>query len=140
MTNEEAKQQAIKNAYGQYYDMFKEYIDENGYVAQKSLFFPSLGISHDFEIQVKGFEPKGETKWRPKQLQGIEDNNGWIRIESENDLPKEDCKCWVITSSGEEYMALYLDDFKKFWELMDLDFRLYTTHYMPIITPKNPIF
>jgi len=26
---------------------------------------------------------------RPKSLQGIENNNGWIKIESEDDLPKE---------------------------------------------------
>lgn len=26
-------------------------------------------------------------KWRPKSLQGIENNNGWTKIESEADLP-----------------------------------------------------
>jgi hypothetical protein len=28
--------------------------------------------------------------WRPKSIQGIEDNKGWIKIESEEGLPKDD--------------------------------------------------
>src|SRR5690554_2905829 len=35
------------------------------------------------------------TKIRPKSLQGIETNNGWIKIESEADLPKETGHFWV---------------------------------------------
>ena len=37
-------------------------------------------ISYDIDIS-------GVGKFRPKSLQGIEDNNGWTKIESDNDLP-----------------------------------------------------
>ena len=33
----------------------------------------------------------GEFRCRPKSLQGIENNNGWIKIESEEDLPNIHC-------------------------------------------------
>ncbi|MHA7822490.1 hypothetical protein ACVVIH_06980 [Chryseobacterium arthrosphaerae] len=41
-----------------------------------------------------GFDEETECEihcefWRPKSLSGIENNNGWIKIESESDLPDE---------------------------------------------------
>ena len=40
-------------------------------------------------------------KWRPKALKGIEDNNGWIKIESVEDLPKEEgLKCLFLNIHG----------------------------------------
>ena len=39
--------------------------------------------------------------WRPKSLQGIEDNNGWIKIKSEDDLPKKlGLKCIFLNIHG----------------------------------------
>ena len=39
--------------------------------------------------------------YRPKSLQGIENNNGWIKIESEKDLPKEKgLKCLFLCIHG----------------------------------------
>jgi hypothetical protein len=140
MTNEEAKQQAIKNAYGEYWELVKNHVDSNGFLKYGDIRNETIGLK-DSEIEITDYNFNIDFEvWRPKQLQGIESNNKWIRIESENDLPKDDCKCWVITSSGEEYMALYLDGCQKFWELMDLDFQLYPTHYMPIVTPDKPVY
>ena len=39
--------------------------------------------------------------YRPKSLQGIENNNGWIKIESEKDLPKEKgLKCLFLNKNN----------------------------------------
>ncbi len=38
--------------------------------------------------------------WRPIALKGIEDNNGWIKLESEADFPKEKGIYKWLTKSG----------------------------------------
>ena len=57
------------------------------------------GMDKDGWIKVCGYEP-GEGMvcdyMRPPQLEGIENNNGWIKIESEDDLPKENIECFYI--------------------------------------------
>lgn len=134
MTNEEAKQQAIKNAYGEYFNLFRKYIDANGWIAQSDFFLAYLGLPDSFEVQVKGFPPKGATKWRPKQLKGIESNNGWIRIENENDLPKEKCRYWIANKNG-------IFDFIADIEMIESKYKNKTlTHYKKIEEPKHPIF
>jgi hypothetical protein len=77
------KQEAIKEAYGEYWEQVKVFVDENGWV-----FF-----SDDENILRLNFQQKDNIstektdveswKWRPKSLQGIENNNGWIKIENE---------------------------------------------------------
>jgi hypothetical protein len=42
--------------------------------------------------------------WRPKSLDGIENNNGWIKIESKDDLPKKG-KYWGFTKD-KKYIQL----------------------------------
>lgn len=71
---------------------------------------------------------------RPKSLQGIEDNNGWIKIESEDDLPKEGDLFWVM-KKGYNYPLfepMYHDD-GEYW-------LQWYTHYQPILKPKPPIY
>ena len=70
--------------------------------------------------------------WRIPILQGIENNNGWIKIESEKNLPNH---------------KLWLSDGKDVWQgnLFEMEFfakRINTlaTHYQPIEKPKPPIY
>lgn len=136
MTNEEAKQQAIENAWLEILSE-KEYLEIKKYLINGALDVYILpDTSSRFSINCDNVEDY----WIPRKIKNIEFNNFWKRIASENDLPKDDCKCWVITSTGEVYMSLYLSGCQKFWELMDLDFQLHPTHYMSIITPKPPIY
>src|SRR5689334_16269326 len=70
--------------------------------------------------------------WRPKSLQGIENNNNWIKIESEDDLPKERCFCWVLEKEIGIVAGEYLNNSKEerfFW--FDN-----ATHYQLIKKPK----
>lgn len=94
-----AKQKAIEKAYGKHWDKVKKFIDyDYGSVPtfpylmdegheKDGLFWKQLGYHHNTIEDIFGdCEP---SRWRPISLQGIEHNNGWIKIESEEDLPKE---------------------------------------------------
>jgi len=79
---------------------------------------------------------------RPKSLQGIEDNNGWIKIESENDLPGFKVQYFVMIN-GKLSKAYYRgnnrwivdgNDYPKTSELHEI------THWQEIVIPKAPIF
>ena len=79
------KQEKIREAYGEHWETVKYYVDENGWC---NAFFGIAGLFQHDVIFKKGLI----VKWRPKTLARIEDNNGWIKIESEDDLPKDAIK------------------------------------------------
>lgn len=75
--------------------------------------------------------------YRPKSLQGIEKNNGWIKIEIEEDLPKKE---------GIFYVYDGLNVTTAFYKYYSKDFQFVEgivarpTHYQPIIKPQQPIY
>lgn len=77
-------------------------------------------------------------KIRPKSLKGIENNNGWIKIESEEDLPKEVINCWFATNNG-IYLGYYTTRGYFVNEGEDIELK-FITHYQPIEKPKPPIY
>ncbi|AQX52523.1 hypothetical protein CMT42_15465 [Elizabethkingia anophelis] len=126
---ETPKQQAIKAAYGEHWERVKDYVDEDGWC---NAFF---GIAaRDFDDT----ESKREV-WRPKSLSGIETNQGWTRIESEEDMPKpkgvEDVL--VITETGEITVENSMS-------LNDIEVRRYwlrtISHWQPFIKPNLPLY
>jgi hypothetical protein len=138
------KEEVIKDAYGEYWEQIKDNLWKDGWVEEFNV-LPEIrkSLSDFCDYKNLRFSQVGNHMirgYRPKSLQGIEDNNGWIKIESENDLPKEDCKCWVVTESYSTCLALFLSDTKRFWELADLDFRLLPTHYKILEEPKPPLY
>jgi hypothetical protein len=60
-----------------------------------------------------------------------EKNNGWIKIESEADLPEFTTNCWVMKNEIIVNQSIYKN--KGF--ITDG-----ITHYKPIIKPKPPIY
>ena len=75
-------------------------------------------------------------KFRPKSLLGIEDNNGWTKIESEEDLPKEGHIYWTLRKGFTYPMYVIVGDEginQKYW----LD---NYSHYQPIQKPNAPIY
>jgi len=133
------KQEKIQEAYG---ELYNEVIpDENGWID-----FDKIPENLDligFEA-IKYSESENNfttTLLRPKSLQGIENNNGWIKIESENDLPKEDCHCWIM----DKEKGLQCGKWKQAPnELLHKQACFYwmkkTTHYQPITKPQSPIY
>ena len=79
---------------------------------------------------------------RPKSLQGIENNNGWIKIESEADLSKEIIDCFFYDNVEKAVVCgNYNSDFKKFnWSAFFVEWSEQITHYQPINKPKPPIY
>lgn len=75
---------------------------------------------------------------RPKSLAGIENNNGWIRIESEADLPTEEVDCYVFYGEKLMTIAVWDNRLKSFFsgvrKLKNI------THYQQIVMPKKPVY
>lgn len=146
----EAKKEAIKKAYGEYYDKVKKFIGEDGWcvridyssgtevVNHKSL--NELGIFKNDDLVDVGYDHgRKQHIWRPKSLIGFKDNNGWTKIESESDLPKESGSYWVIdkilnTNPNQEFFDTNaLVSMNERWM-----YRI--SHYQPIIKPAPPIY
>lgn len=118
MTNLEAKKEAIKKAYGEYWENVKDYVDKNGWCFnRRNVGFKEIISKLSWETKIGN-----SYYWRPKSLKGKENNNGWIKIESESDLPN-------------------IYDKTKF-ELYTYKTNGVITHYQlkPIKIPKPPIF
>ncbi|KUY28050.1 hypothetical protein [Elizabethkingia ursingii] len=139
MNSQNSKTEAIKAAYGEHWDKLSEeakdfVLSNDGYVSYWH--WSHFNMDFDFDLKTSGL-------YRPKSLSGIETNNGWTRIESEEDLPKEAIECYFI--AGEEI-------YKGWYNLISFNGRLkpnsvvinfsndMVTHYQPIETPKPPIF
>jgi len=138
---ETSKQKAIREAYRENYQKVKNYIDENGW------FKMDYDINDSFANQFtsccfQNYEKNLPYGIRPKSLQGIETNNGWIKIEIEADLPNQDGSYFTITTYCNKIVerdypiflnTMTLDEEKEWW-------LKYVTHYQPIIKPQPPIY
>lgn len=126
MNNLEAKQEAIKKAYGEYWELVKDCIDENGWI-DNSIYKFTFGqlINLDSEYKYDVF-------FRPKSLQGIENNNGWVIIDDFVKYTNE--KFWIFNShTNDLYQGQLFDD-----DMFPIN--RYATHYQPIEKPKLPIY
>lgn len=139
------KQEIIKEAYGIHYEEVKNFIDENGWCVQidyssgkevkNHRTLNEMGFTQNDDLLDFGyFSNENKHKWRPKSLEAIENNNGWIKIESESDLPKDDEWYWVKKKTGEQIMSGYqrIVSNERWLEEM--------THYQKIIKPNEPLY
>jgi len=126
------KQEKIQEAYGEHYDMVKNHIDENGWIDTQTFSFSRKGI--DFEQYKKRSNTYLGFYNRPKSLQGIENNNGWIKIESEEDLPESGYYEVILKGSGNDSRATLDREFNKKSQLM------HYSHYQKIINTKPPLY
>ena len=128
------KQEKIKEAWGECWNKLPNEAQEkafknNGFVSQ---YFYYL-LTFD-KRERKLFEI------RPKSLQGIEINNGWIKIESKDDLPKIDGHYWVVDKNETSTRIIrytndpYTNQMKNDWWMK------YITHYQTIEVPSPPIY
>lgn len=121
------KQEKIQEAYGEVYERYSEFINENGWIKKLSL-IPS------FEVCEIDFNGKFQ---RPKTLFNLESNNGWIKIECEDSFPKEDIECYVINQIGRIQFAEFEVENQRFY--VD-NLRMYPSHYQRIIKPNYPLY
>lgn len=123
------KEEKIKEAWGELWHSLhfaakKCALENNGYISG----ILANGLKQPF---TEWDEDVGA--WIPKSLRGIENNNGWIKIESEDDLPKEDLVYWVVKDNQIIDMEV--------WEIsLAFHNKRNITHYQPIEKPKPPIY
>ena len=140
------KQQAIQEAYGEHWETVKDYVDQNGWFIYD--FYNKNKSNHyeiAFDIVCENIDSIGDFDLkhiRPKSLEGIETNKGWIKIESDEDLPKENNLECFLFRNGFIDKGVFDNETKKFYDFeTGYNRRLrYITHYQPITKPKPPIF
>lgn len=128
------KQQAIQEKYGRFYDPKKRHYSVNGWSSPESYTEEEM-----YEMMQEIDMEFGEHRCRPKSLQGIENNNGWIRIESEDDLPKENGWFYVCRTDNSIILSKFVLDYKS-WNFYEGLPTKAVTHYQPIEKPKPPIY
>lgn len=139
------KEEAIQEAYGEYWDELpletqKEALENNGWINK---YYLSIEFRNQNYNECKQIDIVTGQSWayRPKSLQGIENNNEWIRIESELDKPKEDCDCYFKTYSEEIFLGQYVKDLDNFRNVLYNKLHYGdVSHYKPIEKPKPPIY
>ena len=140
---ETPKQKAIREAYGEHWDIVKPYVNEGGWCNYKSLFGDmgnSTGRLKRIDTEVLDHHHPIYCYFnRPKSLEGIQNNNGWTFIESEADLPIEvDVFCHVSNLNDNKHRVhnspVKRDTIKKWFKEGKV------THYKPIEKPNSPIY
>ena len=113
-------------------------VDENGFEDHYTYATKTQSVKEHTE---KYFDINKNTGLiRPKSLQGIESNNGWISINSEKDLPGEDLDVHIVfKKDGGNFQTFGVWDkrLNSFWSgAMKIDI---PTHYQPIVKPLKPL-
>ncbi|GEM_PF-780361 len=152
------KQEVIQSAWAENWDLLFD--SERDHALKNDGWIPNIGlklinkITFDFkEMHIIFGSPE---QWiRPQSLAGLETNNGWIRIESEDWLKTVDREKGVtfyyVNSPDEDYfdIAIQLDDKEKsIVRLSDYLFMLEelnksnikATHYQPINKIPSAIY
>ena len=137
--NKEEKIQDVYESLGFEWEVCSKYITENGVIILPTpdLKYTLKGYNNLIKDTDKfsAFGNEG-LKIQPSILAGIYNNNGWIKIESEENLPKERCAVWTFITEKEVVM-------NTFNTFDDMEFTFdngKVTHYQPIIKPKPPIY
>lgn len=143
------KEQKIKEAYGEHYEEVSKFIDDMGWCVR--IDYSGVGeiINHrnlndmgfvigDERIDCGYFSEEFKLKWRPKSLKELENNNGWVKIENESDLPKSNSEYKVGTLVGDKFYRSsgVLDMFEVALSFSESQI----THYYALKELENPIY
>jgi hypothetical protein len=130
------KQEVIKKAYGDRWEFLKDNVDENGWFPD-SILGDSIWVLSECERTFIN----DQLHWRMSSLKGLEDNNGWIKIEREEDLPKNSCSCWIEVKYQYTNTPFWYDCTKKCFSFKGIILQANeVTHYIPVEQPKQRIY
>ena len=129
------KQEVIKKAYGKYYDLCKPYL--RGHLIDRVLFEDETGKKLSDLTDVE-FLSDGIVFSLPMELNGFEDNNGWVKIESEKDLPDYQGTLIAIKKSDTEVYEVHFFNYLKEGEKEE--WAKIFSHYRLIPNFKAPIY
>lgn len=133
-----SKEKCIAEAYGEYWERLTE--EQKNY-AFKFNGCVNIGYSDAQKQLFKDIVKSGlffQQPTMPKSLKGIKNNNGWIKIDSEADLPKE--------TGWYDFQVFPQEEYKlntTFWHKGATKIGWFVetyTHYQPIEKPKSPLY
>ncbi|MDV3555233.1 hypothetical protein CMU75_09020 [Elizabethkingia anophelis] len=133
---ENARHEAIKAAYGEFWEKVKDYVRDCGVLIDP---LTSADVDEYISNNKENLEFIDTDIYRPISLNGIERNNGWTRVEE--GLPTNyDIEYFCLHKCGRIiirgfYEYLGWGEFNS--EILD---QSDITHYQPIDSPKPPIF
>ena len=133
MTKEEKIKEAYIEVFGEkrIRSIMNYVYKENGFIVGFVLLDLKLDIkSEKLERKFNGVV----YSYRPKSLHGIENNNGWIKIESEKDLPERGYYEVIERATGKPLRASLNNEFGT------LILVHYYSHYQPIIDIDLPLY
>ncbi|MEO4005802.1 hypothetical protein [Flavobacterium sp. CAU 1735] len=138
------KQEKIKHVYGGQWDRLKDKIDDNGWSTEKLSYEGADGDTYGFfDCNSQTFN--GVTMYRPFDLVGIENNNGWFKIEKQDGLYPAGLY-WVVmeitTSDSMKFKVVvpYTAN-EPFTDWPQPSERVRYTHYDLIVRPtKLPLY
>ena len=129
MTKEEKIKEAYIEVFGEkrIRSIMNYVYKENGFIEGFVLLDLKLDIKNEkLERKFNGVV----YSYRPKSLQGIENNNGWIKLEGKANEIESDLDIWIVNKYGEIELSINTD-------FIDIG---YATHYQPIIKPDLPLY
>lgn len=135
------KEEKIKESYKEHWDKLSTSLKEkvlsnNGWLDYKD------GCDNNISFHCIEMEAN-HGKYRPASLRGIENNNGWFMIESENDLPSNDNVYYWYKREGYKKLAkpCSLKTLIQTFNFVNKhpEYSSKITHYKPIEEVKHPI-
>jgi hypothetical protein len=139
------KQEVIVAAYGEYWDLFDE--EDKKSILNNDGWHYKWNHPLRWEMAKTGVEIITSayvvgTSWKPKSLAGIENNNGWTKIDSEADLKLKDGGYWGVMpydyGHDNRIEAFYVKD--GIHKINGLHTCYEITHYQAIQKPSPPIY
>lgn len=131
---ETKKKEAIRKAYGEYWETYKDIVDDNGWFANR---FTGNDIPNkQLDFRTENNDKQHPFRFRIKGLQGIENNNGWQMVE--DGFPPENSGLYFVYDGkdiGIARMSTIL-----FRCLLANEVYSDVTHYQPIAKPNPPIY
>ncbi|WP_185260349.1 hypothetical protein [Elizabethkingia anophelis] len=140
---ETPKTQAIKAAYREHWDKVKDYVNMDNGIAEVPSSVNRTEFIKNFKLIATWPDAEGFKQMLiPYSLEGIENNRGWTRIESEEDLPKDDYFGDLFEVGFLDESGFFHHDRKRcsFKSLKWMYEKKLITHYQLVEKPKPPIF
>lgn len=138
------KQEYIQQAYGEYWDKVKDYVDEDGWIVDP--YYHAIGYPNEAEIfdeilrsLKKSFEyeemmDRDTPTFRPVSLISHESNNDWLSFVDVDYSFLLKNSGWVYTDKGDIYT---IKDYSSLFSICETQ---KITHYQLIEKPKPPLY
>ena len=144
------KEEKIKKSYKRFWVQLQDEAQEealrnNGFIANRFIGNEYGRLTNLLKMESKESidEDNGESidVYRPIELQGIENNNGWIKLESEDDFPEDNVTCWIIDKNLGIVSGKWINAPTEKQQVEAKNYWLENaTHYQVIEEPKEPFY